>query len=661
MAILLLIINILCMVFILYKKHKDCLKTSIWKNILLGFAIFCTIGSVITIDIKEASLVYSVLAIILYAIYFMKSGIIIKTNSNSVGNTNLKNIVEISNNNTKNFNKISNTSQLHFIKNFNIENLSDSQLDAYNRKGDEQIKRINNIRYNLETKEDYEKAIEVYEDIILNEGMHFTSDFHLMRLAELYYKTEQYDKAWNYLNDLQFSYPLLIHKIRCFQVKILKKENRNVDALATLMCANLYDYSNQKSSSIDVERFKKEANILLKKIGLDKDESYFSYLIYLINCQLKYKTSLSNKEVTLRKNFQNFLHDINSNKNMTIELNKGKKEVKNMNKKAEQDKKQLNIKPGYYPDKLQAILNEQPPNTNNINKLNEFYQNHSKKLYEIHLANISNFVIEPNKYNTYPITSVEKSFLKYIDSQPITNPSIAQYWTYEYNLDFNKTINRFLDNDYIKIVNYKNPINMTVPELKEILKKANIKPSGNKDNLIKLVHENITIDMLEKLFDNQEKYFLLTDKGIELTSDIRPSITKDLEYEDTCYALIYNYEFEQANTLIYNFENNKNIKQCINTNIDISSNKKITTYENPINPVLDKKMAERFETYINSTDKTIPLPLQKYEKEMRVCIVMGQMMGVNLKKVELLFLRKNNTDIDKKIIGDTIRKLYSLL
>ncbi len=311
MSFILLVINILCIILITYIKKKKHFKTSIGKNILLGFGIFCTVGSIVLVEAKEASLVYSVFAIILYAIYIFKSGIITELNPNTPKIINATNISKINNDALKNYNESPRLPRTYDIKNLSFTNLSDKQLDSYNKKGDEQIDRINNLCYNLESKEDYEKAIEVYEDIILKEGMHFTGDSHLMRLAELYYKTEQYDKAWDYLNNLQYSYPLLIYKIRCFQVKILKKENRNVDALATLMCANLYDYSNQKSGSIDIEKFKKESNILLKKLDLNKDENYSKYLVYLINCQLKNKNNYSNKEIALRENFKKFLQEIN--------------------------------------------------------------------------------------------------------------------------------------------------------------------------------------------------------------------------------------------------------------------------------------------------------------------------------------------------------------
>lgn len=616
MHILLLIANFLCMTLIL--KNTKRFKVTKGNNILLGFGIVCTIGSVVLLEVKEASLGYSILAIIIYIIYLFKSDIFSKPI--------VKNPITIS----KNL-EFRHTSPTNKIKVINSNNLSDKQLNYYLRKGDEQINRINKIKGDTE-------AIEVYENIIFEEGMYFRGDTHIMRLAELYYKTEQYDKAWNYLNELQFVYPHLMQKIRYLQVKILKKEDKNTDALATLMCAHLY--------GCNAEKFKIEAKILLKKLGLDSDKNYADYLVYLINSQLK-NTTLSNsvKEVNLRRALKNFLTEIASSQDLSSKLTKAKKDMETKNKI---EKPKLNIKSGYYPEKLQAILNEQPPNTRNLNELDKFYQNRAKKLQEIHLANISNFVREPNKYNTSPITSVEKSFSKYIDSQPIETPSIAQYWTYEYNIDYNKTINRLLDSGYLEISNYQNPEAMKVDELKTLLNKFGIKATGNKHTLIQLVHKNISKEMLDNLPKDTPKYFRVTNNNV--TNNIKSSITKDLDFEDECYALIYNYEFEKANTLIYQFEDKKNIKQCIN----ISSGK----YENPINPKLDERTLKAFEVYIDSTDATIPMSLQKYEKEMRVCIIMGKIMGAGLNKIELLFLRKNDIDIDKKLLSNTIHKLY---
>lgn len=76
MHIILFLVNLILLLFIIYSKKKTKIKSTSEKNFLYGFAIFCTVGSIIAIDIKEASSGYSVLAIILYVIYILKSGIL---------------------------------------------------------------------------------------------------------------------------------------------------------------------------------------------------------------------------------------------------------------------------------------------------------------------------------------------------------------------------------------------------------------------------------------------------------------------------------------------------------------------------------------------------------------------------------------------------------
>jgi len=64
---------------------------------------------------------------------------------------------------------------------------------------------------------------------------------HIIRLAELYYKTDQIDKALGYLNKLgvESKHANMMNKIRDFQVKILKGKKKYVDALVFQMAAFL--------------------------------------------------------------------------------------------------------------------------------------------------------------------------------------------------------------------------------------------------------------------------------------------------------------------------------------------------------------------------------------------------------------------------------------
>ncbi|MBC3797151.1 hypothetical protein [Acetobacterium tundrae] len=104
-------------------------------------------------------------------------------------------------------------------------------INEYNKKGDQQLERLKKeTQFSKETG-DVQKLIEVYEDVLLNEGLCFNGKGYYINLAELYYKTGQLDKAWGYLNKIGVEHPELISKIRDFQSKVLRKEKKYQDAL----------------------------------------------------------------------------------------------------------------------------------------------------------------------------------------------------------------------------------------------------------------------------------------------------------------------------------------------------------------------------------------------------------------------------------------------
>lgn len=86
MYIVLLVINIILMLFIIYGKIKMNLNSSRGKNILFGIGIFCSVGSLALIETQEASIMYSVVAIILYCIFIYKSSMLSKLNFNNTSN-----------------------------------------------------------------------------------------------------------------------------------------------------------------------------------------------------------------------------------------------------------------------------------------------------------------------------------------------------------------------------------------------------------------------------------------------------------------------------------------------------------------------------------------------------------------------------------------------
>lgn len=86
---------------------------------------------------------------------------------------------------------------------------------------------------------DCEKAIVAYEEVMLHPTVPLNSNTHTSFLVDLYIKAGQNDKAWGFLNSLIGTDRLPIEKIRNYQAKILKKENRHKDAIEMIMLEHL--------------------------------------------------------------------------------------------------------------------------------------------------------------------------------------------------------------------------------------------------------------------------------------------------------------------------------------------------------------------------------------------------------------------------------------
>lgn len=86
MNIVLCLANILFMTLIFFIKRTENFRTSTGKNILLGFGIFFTIGSLFTLFVpdKEPTIIYSILAIIVYIVYFQKTKILTNFKINNI-------------------------------------------------------------------------------------------------------------------------------------------------------------------------------------------------------------------------------------------------------------------------------------------------------------------------------------------------------------------------------------------------------------------------------------------------------------------------------------------------------------------------------------------------------------------------------------------------
>ena len=165
-----------------------------------------------------------------------------------------------------------------------------------NKKADNQINRINIETQLAKETGDDSNLIKVYEDILLKEGICFVGNSHIIKLAELYYKNNQMDKAWGYLNKLGdgSKHADMMDKIRDVQVKILKKEEKYTDALIFQMAALFY----QNSNGIKPTDKKVESKLrgLVKKCNLE--DKYETIISLVFN---------SRHEIDMRNNFKEML------------------------------------------------------------------------------------------------------------------------------------------------------------------------------------------------------------------------------------------------------------------------------------------------------------------------------------------------------------------
>lgn len=152
----------------------------------------------------------------------------------------------------------------------------------------------------------------------------------------------------------------------------------------------------------------------------------------------------------------------------------------------------------------------------NRDRLNQEAMKRSDDFAKVHSKAISKININALK-NISPSTPVGLSpkeilFLDYINGVSTSNLGIAGYWTHEYNLNYQKTLEKLFKCGYLTFSDYK--FNMTqckVDELKNVLKSHGLKVSGKKADLINRLIENLPEDELKELFS--ESCFMITDAG----------------------------------------------------------------------------------------------------------------------------------------------------
>ncbi|MBS5784049.1 MAG: minor capsid protein [Clostridium sp.] len=174
---------------------------------------------------------------------------------------------------------------------------------------------------------------------------------------------------------------------------------------------------------------------------------------------------------------------------------------------------------------------------------NEFrYQNYQRQLCGFDPHSLSLYPASPNPH----LTSVELAFLKYVGRTSATEFCPAQYWYYEYGLDYKNEITKFLSEDLLIISSAGDIEKKTVPQLKEILKTKTLPLTGKKADLINRVQENFSEEELTELFPKGKEFYKLTPKGKVLTATVQKSATKNIELEDRCLQLLMNGQIDEA-------------------------------------------------------------------------------------------------------------------
>lgn len=282
-----------------------------------------------------------------------------------------------------------------------------------------------------------------------------------------------------------------------------------------------------------------------------------------------------------------------------------------------------------------------------IERINEENKAHSDAAFKFYQSNINNVDPESlnlNDFDRSPLTSTEEFFLEYLNGLPIKNPAIAQYWYYEYALNYEQEIKKFLGQKLLKISVI--PLEkLKVPELKEILKKYNLPVSGKKSELCSRIANSVPEKELREWLSLKGKFYCLTDVGKKMTKDLIPSATKNLELENECIRLIMSNDYASAYRKVADFRRNSPASSGLG--ID---------WEREYHSGLSDQDCERYRKMVEDNAFNYTLTRDReIELKIRAGIVFCHMMGLGQndmwKLIKRIYFESNkNFDEDAKNI-----------
>lgn len=150
------------------------------------------------------------------------------------------------------------------------------------------------------------------------------------------------------------------------------------------------------------------------------------------------------------------------------------------------------------------------------------------------------------------ITSTDIFFLKYINGRSMEHADLAQYWYWDYGLNYSTEIKKLYSAGLLCMSNI-NLVRFKVDELKNILRHFNLSVTGTKHVLLERIADNIPQQDLLTFLGEHNHYFTATEKGCTYIESIIDSATFNLELENSVLSLILDYDYENAFYAIQNF------------------------------------------------------------------------------------------------------------
>lgn len=289
---------------------------------------------------------------------------------------------------------------------------------------------------------------------------------------------------------------------------------------------------------------------------------------------------------------------------------------------------------------ISNTTNSQKADCDYIKELSESTKNKSDILYNEYIKEISSFDplnIDKTMIENLPLTSAERNFLSYMSGRKIHDKNIAQYWKYDYKINFYFLMSRFFNEDYLRLSSGSDVLSsLKTIDLKEILKAENLPISGKKAVLIERIIDNTPIDRLNILLGDYDKIYTLTSKGFETVHNIKKSATKNIDLEDECIQLILNGDFDKAY-------------------------KKIQKYFRGSAESLSVEYTEVYSDLMENSELWSLPELGKHTSLFKACVILGIMLGIDCSKTLKLISRIDDIDIDKNLLLDEIHYLQAML